>query len=231
MSISAGNLTRVEALERAGLVSDVHYEIMLDLTVKEPSTGDPHEVFESETTLRFSCARPGTDTFLDLSARSLERLEVNGAELRPGDVYSGTRITLPRLASDNVVRVVASCEYQHSGVGLHRFTDPEDGRVYLYTQFEPFDAHRVFACFDQPDLKARTSLSVRAPEDWMVVSNTPTAARDAGRWHFETTPPLSVYLLALVAGPYQVVRDRHGEIGLGIYCRQSMQRYLDHEEL
>ncbi|MDQ3931543.1 MAG: aminopeptidase N, partial [Actinomycetota bacterium] len=211
--------------------SDIHYEVMLDLTQKESPSGDPSDVFESATTIRFSCTRPGTDTFLDLSARSLDRLEVNGTELSVGDLYDGTRIRLPGLSRDNEVRVVASCEYQHSGVGLHRFTDPADGRVYVHTQFEPFDAHRVFACFDQPDLKARTTLSVRAPQDWMVVSNTPTAAHNDDLWRFETTPPLSVYLLALVAGPYQVARDRHGEIDLGIYCRQSMRRYLDHEEL
>ncbi len=231
MSISAGNLTREEARQRARLVSDIRYEVMLDLTQQQEVSGAPPAEFGSVTTLRFSCARPGGETFLDLSALSLERLEVNGVELPVDELFDGTRVILPRLSNENEVRVVASCEYQHSGVGLHRFTDPADGRVYLHTQFEPFDAHRVFACFDQPDLKATTSLEVRVPEDWAVVSNTPAEGREGGHWRFGTTPPLPVYLLALVAGPYEIVRDRHGEIDLGIHCRASMLRYLDQEEL
>ncbi|MFN2556710.1 MAG: aminopeptidase N [Nitriliruptorales bacterium] len=231
MSISAGNLTRAEARERAALISNVRYEVLLDLTQQETPAGEPPATFESVTNLRFSCDRPGCETFLDLSARSLERLEVNGVEVPVDDLFDGARVVLPGLDGENEVRVVASCEYQHTGVGLHRFTDPADGRVYLHTQFEPFDAHRVFACFDQPDLRAKTTLAVRASEDWQVVSNTPTASQEGVRRRFEETPLLPVYLLALVAGPYENVRDRHGETDLGIYCRRSMLRYLDHEEL
>src|SRR5205823_5971481 len=114
--------------------------------------------------------------------------------------------------------------------GLHRFKDPVDDETYLYSQFETFDAHRMFACFDQPDLKATFSFTVDAPEHWHVVSNMP-AERDAGRWVFEPTPRQSTYITALVAGPYSEIHDTHDGIPLGIYCRRSLAEHLDADEI
>ena len=139
-----------------------------------------------------------------------------------------------------MLRVTAACAYSHSGEGLHRFTDPADGRVYLYSDLETFDAHRIYACFDQPDMKATYELAVTAPADWQVVSNmaaeSTTAAPGIGdgeavRWHFPPTPVMSTYITAVAAGPYHVVRDEHDGIPLGVFCRQSLAPYLDADEI
>src|SRR5205085_2218205 len=147
-----------------------------------------------------------------------------------------SRIHLRELAADNVLEVVADCAYQHTGVGLHRFEDPTDGKRYLHTQFEPYDAHRVFACFDQPDLKATFDLAVDVPGGWTVVSNGPVVEHDEGdggrgRWRFATTARISTYLAALVAGPYHAVHEEHRGIGTSIYCRESLAQYLDADEI
>src|SRR5205823_5201794 len=130
----------------------------------------------------------------------------------------------------NELRVVAECVFMRTGEGLHRFTDPVDRETYLYTQFETFDAHRMFACFDQPDLKATFRLSVDAPQHWVVVSNMP-GAQDLTRTTFEPTPRQSTYITALVAGPYHAVHDEHDGIPLAIYCRRSLAEHLDSDEI
>ncbi|HLF40112.1 MAG TPA: aminopeptidase N [Acidimicrobiia bacterium] len=222
------NLTRDEARSRAGLVSHVAYDVTLDLR--------SDETFRSETKITFRGAEPGTSTFLDLAARRVDLAELNGRSLPAGafDPEAG-RLMVDGLAAENELVVVADCAYEHTGVGLHRFVDPVDGAVYLHTQFEPFDAHRVFACFDQPDLKATCAIAVDAPAGWEVVSNggavsRPEDGRD-GRWRFATTPRMSTYLAAIVAGPYHQVHRRHGDIDMGLYCRQSLAEYLDAEEI
>ena len=219
------NLSRDEAEHRASYLSRVSYEVSLDLTTGE-------ETFTSDTTVTFSANLVGQPTFLDLDAVTVREVLLNG---KPLDItaYEPERSRLPvrGLLANNVLRVVADCAYQHTGVGLHRFVDPVDGKVYLHTQFEPFDAHRVFACFDQPDLKGAFTVHVRAPEDWVVVSNGRVAERQAGQWRFEPTPPISPYLVAVVAGPYHAVTDTHGPLPLGLYCRESLASYLDVDEL
>ena len=226
------NLTRDEARTRAGLFTDIHYEVSLDLT-----RGD--ETFGVDTTIRFRCASAGVTSFVDCLAASVDWIEVNGRP-QPASTFDGARIALLDLAESNVVKVVGSGAYQHTGAGLSQFKDPVDGRVYLHTQFEPFDAHRLFPCFDQPDLKGTFRFSVKAPAGWEVVSNSPAdppggAATDgaagARLWTFQTTARLSTYVTAIVAGPFHVVRERHGGIDMGIYCRQSLAQYLDAAEI
>ena len=223
------NLTRDEARARAALVSGVSYRVALDLT------GDG-ETFGSDTTVRFR-AEPGSSTFLDLIAETVDGVEVNGRAVGPS-AFTGARVELGDLAEENEVRVVARCRYSHTGAGLHRFVDPVDDRVYTYTDYEPFDAHRVYACFDQPDIKAGHEFEVLAPAEWEVLSNMAAASephddpRGAGRrWTFNPTPPISTYVTAVIAGPYHGVRDRHGNIGLGLYCRQSLAQYLEPVEV
>ena len=217
------NLTRDEAGERARRVSVDSYDVMLDLT-KGDST------FESDTTVRFSAA-PGSSTFIDLIAPSVASVTLNGVALDTA-VFDGSRITLSDLAEQNELRVVADCAYMNTGEGLHRFVDPVDKAVYLYTQFEVIDARRMFSCFDQPDLKATFAFTVTAPDDWQVVSNSPTPESQVvtsgyARWSFEPTPRMSTYITALVAGPYHVVRDEHRGIPMGVYCRRSLAEHLD----
>lgn len=226
----AGNLTRDEAQERARILSVDSYAVELDLT-----TGD--ETFRSTTVVRFTSSEPGARTFVELAAPRVLTATLNGAELDPAELFDGERLVLPRVAAENELTVVADAAYMRTGEGLHRFVDPVDDSVYLYTQFETADAHRMFTCFDQPDLKASFELTVLAPPSWEVVSNSaPDTVREpAGegrvRWHFPATPVVSTYITALIAGPYHVVRDEHDGIPLGLYCRASLAEHLDSDAL
>ena len=226
------NLTRDEAGERARLLDVTSYDVEVDLTTSETT-------FSSLTVIRFGCREPGADTFADLVGATVSEIALNG---RPVDVssYADSRITLSNLQADNELRVVAECAYSRNGEGLHRFVDPADDRVYLYTQFEVPDARRVFTTFEQPDLKAQFTFHVTAPSHWQVISNSPTPAPEPVRdgvsvWHFEPTQPISTYITALVAGEYAVVRDVYagtrGEIPLGIFVRQSLLQHLDADDI
>ncbi|MFF8815058.1 aminopeptidase N [Streptomyces pactum] len=221
------NLTREEAQRRARLLTVDAYEIDLDLS-GAPEGG----TFRSVTTVRFDSAEAGAETFIDLVAPAVHEVVLNGASLEPATVFADSRIALPGLvAGRNELRVVADCAYTNTGEGLHRFVDPVDDQVYLYTQFEVPDARRVFASFEQPDLKATFRFTVRAPEGWQVISNSPTPEPESGVWHFEPTPRISTYITALIAGPYHAVHSSYEKAGrsvpLGIYCRPSLAEFLD----
>ncbi|WP_345263920.1 aminopeptidase N [Nocardioides nanhaiensis] len=231
------NLTRDEAATRAALLDVASYAIDLDLT-----TGETH--FGTTTTLRFSCREPGASTFADLVDARVHEVTLNGRTLDPATVYADNRLTLDDLAAENELVVRAEGRYSHTGEGLHRFVDPVDQRVYLYSQFEVPDARRVFTTFEQPDLKAPFTFRVTAPAHWVVVSNAPTpeprpleAEGRAGHgvWEFAPTKPLSTYVTAVVAGEYHAVHDvyegAHGTIPLGHYCRQSLVEHLDRDVL
>ena len=225
------NLTRNEAVERAALVTVDRYLIDLDLTTSAST-------FRSTTTVEFE-ALPGADTYIDLAAGAVHRAVLNGHAIDVSGYDESTGIPLRGLAAHNTLVVEADCFYSNTGEGLHRFVDPVDGEVYLYSQFETADAKRMFACFDQPDLKATFDVAVTAPAHWEVVSNGATVQAhrvgDAATHTFATTPKMSTYLVALVAGPYAVWRDtyhdEHGEIPLGIFCRASLAQYMDAERL
>jgi len=238
-------LTRDEARERAATVQTESYDIKLDLT-----TGA--EVFRSDTTVRFS-ATPGASTFLDLIAREVHSIRLNGTSLDPAEVFHDSRIALPDLAAHNELTIVSDQLYMNTGEGLHRFVDPVDGEVYLYSQFEVPDSRRMYPVFEQPDLKATFKFTVTAPARWQVISNQPTpepipratlpAANDRDPmshgepiavWEFEPTPVMSSYITALIAGPYRVVRSELTSsdgrtIPLGVFCRESLGEYLDAE--
>jgi aminopeptidase N len=221
-------MTRNEARDRARLLSVQSYQVELDFTGWETS-------YRSATTARFTCTSPGADSFINLTAPAVLEIELNGL---PVDLaaFDGDRITLTGLAADNELRVVADCAYSRTGEGLHRFVDPVDKDTYLYSDLETFDAHQIYACFDQPDLKATFELAVLAPDNWEVVSNMPAAdpipaGLGSRRWRFPPTPVLSTYITAVAAGPYHVVRTEHDGIPLGIFCRQSLAPYLDSDEI
>ena len=227
------NLTRVEAAERAALVRTGSYDVTLDLTSGE-------DTFRSTTTARFS-ATPGASTFIDLIAPAVHEITLNGRRLDPAQVYADSRIALTGLEQDNELTVVADCAYMHTGEGLHRFTDPADGATYLYTQFEVPDSRRVYAVFEQPDLKASFTFTVTTPQEWTVLSNSPTpeptpAAEGAHTFAFAPTERLSSYVTAVVAGPYAGVTSEYRAddgrvVPLGVYCRASLAEYLDAEEI
>jgi aminopeptidase N len=223
------NLTRDEARARARLLNVSSYDVELDLT-----TG--HETFASSTVVTFTATEPGATTFLELAAPTVREIALNGVPLDPAEVFDGERITLANLAESNRLTVVADCAYSRTGEGLHRFVDPVDEAVYLYTQFETYDAHLMYACFDQPDLKAAFTLSVTAPADWKIISNSPVAAVAEAAigvrvTRFLPTVVMSTYITALVAGPYHEVREHHDGIDLGLYCRRSLAEFLDPAEL
>ena len=222
------NLTRIEAIERKALVQTQSYEVTLDLT-----TGA--ETFATTTVVRFT-ATPGASTFIDAMTRTVHSVTLNGVALDAASVSDGTRIQLADLAAENVLEVVADAAYTNTGEGLHRFVDPVDGEVYLYSQFEVPDSRRVFAVFEQPDLKATFQFTVTAPAAWHVVSNSPTpepvVTGENATWSFTPTPILSSYVTAIVAGPYAVVRDELTSsdgrvIPLAIFARKSLSQYLD----
>jgi aminopeptidase N len=213
-------LTRAEAQARAELLRVHDYRVELDVT-------DPAR-FQSTTAVRFACTRPGAATFIELKGATLRRATLNGAELDPA-THTGNRLPLPDLRAENELRVEAIATYSHGGDGLHQFVDPVDGEVYLYCEAPLDNAQRVFACFDQPDLKATISLTVTAPPQWTVRGNAPRTgpAHPDGRWTFATTPPLATYLFCVVAGPYHLVESEHDGIPLGLLCRKTLADRLD----
>ncbi len=226
------NLTRDQAVERAALVTVDNYRIDLDLTDGNGNPGD--RTFRSITTVEFD-ALPGADTYIDIAADGIRSAVLNGRDLDVSGYDESTGIALTRLDAHNVLVVDADCRYSNTGEGLHRFVDPVDDEVYLYSQFETADAKRMFACFDQPDLKATFDVTVTAPAHWEVISNGATLSSDSGRHTFAVTPRMSTYLVALIAGPYarwdDVYSDEHGDIPLGLFCRKSLAEFMDAERL
>jgi aminopeptidase N len=226
------NLTREEAQQRAQLLAVESYGIELDLSgAQEGGT------YRSVTTVRFDVrAENGAESFIDLVAPAVHEVTLNGDSLDPAEVFADSRIALPGLLQGrNILRVVADCAYTNTGEGLHRFVDPVDDQAYLYTQFEVPDARRVFASFEQPDLKATFQFTVRAPEGWTVISNSPTPEPQDSVWEFEPTPRISTYITALIVGPYHSVHSVYEKDGrsvpLGIYCRPSLAEYLDSDAI
>ena len=232
------NLTRLEAADRSATVHTQSYDVILDLTRGET-------VFGSSTTVRFT-STPGSSTFIDLIAPVVHSISLNGRALDPAEVYADSRITLTGLAADNELVVIADCAYMHTGEGLHRFTDPADGETYLYSQFEVPDSRRVFAVFEQPDLKASFTFTVTTPSSWTVLSNSPTpeptptensdGSDDAHTFAFAPTEPMSSYVTAIVAGPYMGATDEYvasdgRTVPLGVYCRKSLVEHMDSAEI
>jgi aminopeptidase N len=236
--VAVPNLSQEQAIERAALLDIDSYTVDLDLT---DGCGKPGEgTFRSTTTVRFSCHRPGASSWIELVAARVSAATLNGAALDIAGYDEANGIALPALAADNEVIIEADGRYMNTGEGLHRFVDPVDGGVYLYSQFETADAKRMYACFDQPDLKAVHRIRVVAPAGWVVVSNTPCQGTEdvAGgsiRHVFADSPRISPYIVALVAGPYMRWTDEYtddaGTIPLGIYCRASLAEHMDAQRL
>ena len=226
------NLTRQEASDRAKRIHVESYQVLLDLTVSD-------QTFASSTTVKFSCSEPGYSSFIDAQTASVESIELNGVSLDPATHSDNVRISLPNLQAENTLVIHAHGKYSNSGEGLHRFVDPVDNEVYLYTQFEVPDSRRMFPVFEQPDLKATFQFSVIAPSYWQVVSNQPTpkaseVVAGKGRWDFAPTPRISSYITALIAGPYVMWTDEltslsGKQIPLGVFCRKSLAEYMDAE--
>ncbi|MFC8763836.1 aminopeptidase N [Streptomyces sp. NPDC057193] len=211
-------LTRDEAQTRAQLL-DVHrYLVDIDLT-----TGA--ETFESTSTVRFT-ARAVGDTFVELKPVTLHSATLDGEALDPASL-SGNRLPLSLSEGEHELRVTTTMRYSRTGEGMHRFTDPTDGESYVYTQLFMEDVQRVFAAFDQPDLKAVFELTVTAPDGWTVLSNSVTERRPDGTWKAAPTPLLSTYFVCVAAGPWHSIRTEHAGLPFGIHCRRSLAPHLD----
>ena len=229
MPAEPATLTQSEARERAQLVGSLSYFVELDLT-----GGD--ERFGFEARLEFSALKPGALTFLEAEMACVTEMVWNGSPL-PSSAYDGRRIQLPALEEHNSILVRGEASYDHTGLGLHRSTDPADGAVYIYSDFEPYEAHRCFPCFDQPDLKGSFRFRLRVPEDWVVVSTEPGQPEELDPtdecrwWGFPPTMPLPPYVIGLAAGPFHRVDSQRGATPLGLYCARSLAQYLDAEEL
>ena len=224
------NISRNEALERSSHLSVESYEVFLDVT----GTGD---TFFARSTVKFTCSQIGYDTFIDTVAERVISATLNGSPVDTNS-FDGESIYLKNLQSENALVIEVESLYSKNGEGLQKSFDPVDNETYLYSQGETAYIRRMYPCFDQPNLKATFTLSVLAPEHWEVVSNNPVAnlAKDGESklWNFKTTPRISTYITALLAGPYHHVHDEYvGEkvVPLGIYCRKSLAESLDPEEI
>ena len=224
------NIKQVEAAERSALIKVSSYSIDLDLT-----TGA--ENFRVKTVVKFAGLKPGATTFIDCVGTKVISAKLNGADFDPK--FDGETIYLPALAAENVLEIEHDGIYSNSGEGLHRFVDPADNEVYLYTQFETGDARRMYACFDQPDQKATFKISTITPKHWEVISNygiesTKDLDNDRKFTQFAESQVIATYVTAIVAGAYTSVHDEYkGEktIPLGIYARKSFFKYVDADKI
>ncbi|MGO4121843.1 aminopeptidase N [Arthrobacter sp. YAF16] len=242
--MSNQNLRRDEAAARSALITTHSYDVSLDVR----QAADPMVAgYTSRSVINFSASEPGASTFLDFISSKVHSVFLNGKGLPVADVVDGSRIRLDNLQAENQVTVTGTALFSTSGEGMHRFFDPADGQCYLYTQYEPADARRVFANFEQPDLKAEFTFHVMAPSEWQVSSNGVEALRTqltsdpaTSRWDFAPTKPMSTYITTVLAGPYFKAEDTwHGtlsdgtvlDVPLALYCRASMAQSFDAAEL
>ena len=233
------NITRQEAAERSAQVATTSYEVTVDLSGRVPDAGeyDASATFVSSSTVKFSTV--GGATYLNLIADRLLDVTLDGAPL-PGDAFADHKVHFTADAGEHELSVSALCRYSRTGEGLHRFVDPVDDLVYCYTQLETADSRRLYACFEQPDLKATFALTVIAPVAWTVLSNSPAVeptpeADGLARWTFAPTPPISTYITALIAGSFHTVHDSYAgkgaEIPMSVSCRQSLVQFMDSERI
>ena len=224
------NISRSEALERSTYLTVDSYDVFLDVT-------SPGETFFARSTIKFNCSKTGYDTFIDAVANRVISATLNGSPVDTNG-FDGQTIFLNNLQTENTLIIEVETPYSKTGEGLQKSVDPVDNETYLYSQGETAHIRKMYPCFDQPNLKATFTLSVLAPQHWEVISNNPVAEvrqdGDAKFWQFTTTPRISTYITALVAGPYHHVHDDYvGEkvVPLGIYCRKSLAESLDPEEI
>ncbi|MEO6504229.1 MAG: aminopeptidase N [Jatrophihabitantaceae bacterium] len=215
------SLTRLEAVERAALLTVRNYRITLDLT-------GAAQDFGSDTVIEFSAADPTASTFLDLRAASVQSVSLNDEPVDPADLVDG-RLPLTGLRPENVLRVRARMAYSSDGEGMHRHVDPADGQTYLYAMSFLDAAPRWFGCFDQPDLKASFDIEVRCPPEWTVIGNGAATRSAPGHWRLASTRPLATYFVTLVAGPYASITSEHDGIALGLHARASLAPHLQAE--
>lgn len=249
----SSDLYWTDAQARFRRVSDVHYDLKVDLTA-------PGDEFVGDIEVGFDLEGAGQDLRLDFFEGQVSRIDVN-ATVVPIEAKQAYWIELPASAlkeGRNLVKISYTKKYANDGQGLHRFKDPEDGQYYLHTQFEPNDAQKFMPCFDQPDLRSTLKLQVTAPKGWQVIATTLESKKTpralpapdtvtnlsdnvkaaktakllpaAEVWDFPVTPAISTYLFSLHAGPYQMFRDRYNNIPLRIFVRPALAKHMNSQE-
>ena len=224
------NLSRAEAADRSAHLKIHHYDVTLDVTTGE-------ETFYSKSKVTFACSKPGYSTFIDAVGKRLISATLNGKPIEPSE-FTGQSLFLKDLQAENELIVEVEAIYSKTGEGLQRSVDPVDNEVYLYSQGETAFIRNMYPCFDQPDLKSTFDFTVIAPAHWEVISNNPVKNKSdvdgKKKWEFTTTPIMSTYITAVVAGPYAHVHDEYNgkkKIPMGIYCRKSLFQHLDADEI
>ena len=231
-------LTQAEAAARAAAVSGVSYSIRLGLTAGSVS-------FTGRADVRFTLSQSAEGSiFLCFRGQTIQAMRLNGSDVAT-PAWNGYRLTLDqgllKRGAENRLEVEYENAFDTGGDGVFRFVDPEDGAEYIYTNFEPYEAHRMAPLFDQPDIKARLTLEVLAPSEWVVLAN--GAERAAGPVEadgrtlrtFTETPPLSTYLFAMTAGAFVGERrelrlpGRAEAIPVGLWSRRSLATHLEHD--
>ena len=227
MDVPRDVLRRDEAVARAARVRDISYELSLALTA-----GSEH--YTGSVVVGFELLPGDGPVWLDHTPSDGDPEVLVNGELITG-AQAGHRIVLPEdLEPGRVeVRVDYRHAYDHTGDGFHRFVDPEDATEYVYSNFQPFEAHRLLPCFDQPDLKACYRVTVDAPAHWSVVSATRAEVEELPtgqlRHRFAPTAPFSTYLLPVIAGEWHSVREERDGLSLGLYARRSMAALVERE--
>jgi aminopeptidase N len=212
-------LTVTEAWERAAALTVRSADVAFDLT-----QGDL--TFGVVSTLRF--ASTAEASWVDVKPEQLIRVELNGTSLDVTALDDG-RFPLSGLQPENELIVTAEMTYSADGEGMQRSVDAADGRVYTYGMSSLESAPRYFPCFDQPDLKTPYRMTVKCPEDWVVMGNGAATRTAAGEWTLAETKPLSTYFVTIVAGPYHQIRSKYDGIPLGLACRQSLKEHLERD--
>ncbi|NDG09657.1 MAG: aminopeptidase N [Actinobacteria bacterium] len=224
------NLSRAEAADRSAHLKIHRYDVTLDVTTGE-------ETFYSKSKVTFACSKPGYSTFIDAVGKRLISATLNGKSIEASE-FTGQSLFLKDLQAENELVVEVEAIYSKTGEGLQRSVDPVDNEVYLYSQGETAFIRNMYPCFDQPDLKSTFDFTVIAPAHWEVISNNPVKNKSdvdgKKKWEFTTTPIMSTYITAVVAGPYAHVHDEYNgkkKIPMGIYCRKSLFQHLDADEI
>ncbi|MDF3822870.1 aminopeptidase N, partial [Leptospira sp. 96542] len=224
----AYHLTQKEAEDRFYQLENIKYDLDIHLTTNKSFKGNLNLSFDSKKSKNIR---------LDYYKGIIHSSILNGENITSEIIYKDGVIILPesliQIGPNNLV-LEFETDYSKTGNGLHKFTDPDDKEIYLYSQFEAYHANKMFPCFDQPDLKAEFTLKTTAPKHWTVVSSTLPTSITASTNHpgesvtvFPKSAKISTYVFSLHAGPYQVWNDTYESIPLRLFVRKSLAKFID----
>ncbi len=225
-SLMTPGVSAALAADRRARISDVRYDLELDVTHGDTARG--------RLVTRFRLGDRG-DVIVDFRGPRLHHVRVNGTTLHDVE-FNGHHIRIPRssvVQGNNELEFGFDARIAAAGASIIRVEDPSDSATYLYTLLVPSDAQQLFPAFDQPDLKARVSLTLTTPSGWAALSNTRVVQADSSggtvTHRFGETRPISTYLIAFAAGPWARLTSGDGSIGL--YVRRSRRHEVDADSI